>query len=68
MDNKNKYIVNQIIKGVDKELILLEYVRETGDPHFDDTPSEQLQPGDIIYPVWNKEGKTDPEFNQKSKL
>lgn len=49
MANKHKFIVFEIIKGIGKQRILLEYVKETGDPLHDDLPTDLLQPGDTIY-------------------
>lgn len=61
--NRNKCIVHEIIKGIGKEFVTLEYIREPGDENFDDLPSEQLQPGDIVYPKWNKAKPEGEEFN-----
>lgn len=49
MANKHKFIVFEIIKGIGKQRILLEYVKETGDPLHDDLPTDLLQPGDTVY-------------------
>lgn len=63
--NKNRFEVEQIINAKDGERILLKYIKEPGDPHFDDLPSELLKPGDEVYGVFTPVKKEEEEtFNQ----
>lgn len=65
MDNKNRYKVHGILKKVEGESLILDYIPEPGDPKHDDLPSEQLNIGEEYYVTFTPvEKEPEDDFNR----
>lgn len=65
MENKNKFLITEIIKGIGRESILADYIPEEKDPKHDDLPSEILEVGKSYYVTFTPVNPDqEQEFNK----